>query len=204
MHKTILEEATYEIEIERSKFLSFVFHIKDIEEIKNILQNVQKAHHKANHHCYAYVINENNYKCSDDGEPSQSAGAPILDVIKGNNLQNVLIIVVRYFGGIKLGVGGLIKAYTSAAQGVIGKSQIYEVNSYPHYSFKVPYNLVDIVDYFIKSNKITVINKSYEVEVSYTIYVEDKSLIDKLNNTLQGKVNIEFLYDKEVLKKEVN
>ncbi len=202
MKLIVLENNSYTIEIERSKFIASIFHVKDIEDVKNALQNVKKANYKANHNCYAYIIDDSNYKCSDDGEPSSSAGAPILDVIKGNNLKETLIVVTRYFGGIKLGVGGLIKAYQSAAIGVINKSKIYEVNSLPHYGFKIPYSLNDIVDYFIRSNNIKVVNKIYDIEISYEIYVDNQDIISKLNDTLQGKVEIKYLYNKDIIKEK--
>ena len=101
-----------------SKFIAYTFHIKDEDDVKTRMAEVRKKEYSARHHCYAYVLNPDKsiQRDSDDGEPSNTAGKPILGQLLSNDLTNTLIIVVRYFGGVKLGVGGLINAYRSAAQ----------------------------------------------------------------------------------------
>ncbi len=110
-----------EIEIKKSKFISYAFKLENLEEVKTILQNLKKEHKKAEHICYAYVFNHGivSEKCFDDGEPNGTAGYPILNVIKKRGAENTLVAVVRYFGGIKLGAGGLTRAYTKAASEVL-------------------------------------------------------------------------------------
>ena len=108
------------IEIKKSKFISYAFKISSKEEIEEILCELKKEHRKARHLPYAYKF-DNNIKKSDDKEPSNTAGGPILNIIEKNDLNNILIVVVRYFGGIKLGAGGLIRAYGAAAKEVIQK-----------------------------------------------------------------------------------
>ena len=110
----------YELEIKKSKFIALYYEINDIDEIKNILESLKKEHKKAKHIPYAYKI-DNNVKKSDDKEPSGTAGLPIYNIIEKNNLNNCLIAVVRYFGGIKLGAGGLLRAYSNSANEVIKK-----------------------------------------------------------------------------------
>lgn len=112
--------------IQRSKFISQVFSIHSEEEALDIIGAVKKAHYKATHNVYAYIVGKNRevQKCTDDGEPSGTAGMPVLEIIKKEKLNNVLIIVTRYFGGIKLGAGGLIRAYASMAKIVIENSKI--------------------------------------------------------------------------------
>lgn len=107
-----------ELNIKRSKFIAYYFNITNKDEIDNILKELKKEHRKARHLPYAYKF-DNNLKKSDDKEPSNTAGSPILNIIEKNELNNILIVVVRYFGGIKLGAGGLIRAYGAAAKEVI-------------------------------------------------------------------------------------
>jgi len=114
--KYLIKETT--IEIKKSKFIAFAFNISNKQEIDDILTELKKEHRKARHLPYAYKF-ANNIKKSDDKEPSNTAGGPILNIIEKNNLDNILIVVIRYFGGIKLGAGGLIRAYGTAAKEAI-------------------------------------------------------------------------------------
>ena len=109
---------TYEEIIKKSRFIAYYYEVNKIDEINNILNDLRKEHKKAKHLPYAYKIN-NLVKKSDDKEPSGTAGLPIYNIIEKNNLNNTLIVVVRYFGGIKLGAGGLLRAYANAANNVI-------------------------------------------------------------------------------------
>lgn len=110
-----------ELEFKKSKFLGFVFEVSSIEQVKFFIDQLKKEHKKATHICYAYKIVGENYleKAFDDGEPSGTAGKPILNVINKQNLSNILVCVVRYFGGIKLGAGGLLRAYSKTASEVL-------------------------------------------------------------------------------------
>ena len=112
---------TFELEINKSRFIAYRLELSSLDEVKPFLERLKKEHKKARHVCYAYVYNKEliSEKCSDDGEPGGTAGYPILNVIKKKNLTNVLVAVVRYFGGIKLGAGGLTRAYTKACAGVL-------------------------------------------------------------------------------------
>ena len=110
-----------EIVINKSRFIAYKIDLTSVEQVKNEIEKLKKENKKANHVCYAFVYRGEtvNEKCSDDGEPSGTAGYPILNVIKKKNLTNVLVAVVRYFGGIKLGAGGLTRAYTKATAEVL-------------------------------------------------------------------------------------
>ena len=112
---------TFELEINKSRFIAYRLELSSLDEVKPFLERLKKEHKKARHVCYAYVYNKEliSEKCSEDGEPGGTAGYPILNVIKKKNLTNVLVAVVRYFGGIKLGAGGLTRAYTKASAGVL-------------------------------------------------------------------------------------
>ena len=106
------------LEIKKSKFIAFYYEVNDLDQILTILNDLKKEHKKARHLPYAYKIN-NYIKKSDEKEPSGTAGLPILNIIEKNNLNNVLIVIIRYFGGIKLGAGGLIRAYSNATREVV-------------------------------------------------------------------------------------
>jgi uncharacterized YigZ family protein len=112
--------------IQKSKFISYAFKVYDLNQVKRKLDLLKKKHKKANHHCYAYVLSLDSsiQKSSDDGEPSSTAGKPILNQIKINDLTNILIVVVRYFGGKKLGISGLINAYKTSSNELIKKCKI--------------------------------------------------------------------------------
>ncbi len=108
---------TNEIEIKKSRFITYLYNLDDESKVNDIVESIRKEHKKARHVVYVYKIN-NTAKINDDGEPKGTAGMPIFNVIEKNNLNNILIVVVRYFGGIKLGAGGLFRAYMDAANAV--------------------------------------------------------------------------------------
>lgn len=116
-----MEIKVEEIEIKKSKFIAYLFDLESLDEAKQEVERLKKEHKKANHVCFAYVYNREVVaeKCSDDGEPKGTAGYPILNVIKMKKASNVMVAVVRYFGGIKLGAGGLTRAYTKSAASVL-------------------------------------------------------------------------------------
>ena len=111
---------TYEEIIKKSRFITYYYEVNSVEEVESILNNLKQEHKKARHIPYAYKI-DNNIKKSDDKEPGGTAGLPIYTIIERNNLNNVLIVIVRYFGGIKLGAGGLLRAYSSGANNITKK-----------------------------------------------------------------------------------
>ena len=143
----------------KSRFLTFAFPIESEEQVKGRLQELRKQYYDACHHCYAYVCGENQeqFRANDDGEPSHSAGDPILGQIRARNLTNVLVVVVRYFGGVKLGVGGLVQAYKTAAAEVLDQAEIVEEI--------VTYSLHLQFDY-TRLNEVMKIVKDFELEVA--------------------------------------
>lgn len=115
--------AEIELNEKKSRFIAYVFELETLEDVKCNLETLKKEHKKASHICYGYIYNKERVceKCSDDGEPNGTAGYPILNVLKKKNLSNIMVAVVRYFGGIKLGAGGLTRAYTKATSQVLAK-----------------------------------------------------------------------------------
>ena len=138
--------------IKKSKFICQIFRVDSIEEINDILANTRKKYYDATHNCYAYILGENQdiQKASDDGEPQKTAGGPMLDVLKKNNLTNVLAIVTRYFGGTLLGAGGLIRAYSSSVSEALENVKLYVDKLQTKFNLTISYsdynNVLNIKD----------------------------------------------------------
>ncbi|MFA6924585.1 MAG: YigZ family protein [Bacteroidales bacterium] len=164
-YKTIKKKSEGIFKDRGSKFLSFAYPVSSVEETKSIINEIRKKHHSANHKCYAYVIGYKKtiQKASDDGEPSNTAGKPILNQITSNDLTNVLIVVVRYFGGSLLGINGLTKAYRNAAADSIEKAEIITQTINENFKATAKYEFLnDLIRIFIE-NKV-----KYEVSYSET------------------------------------
>ena len=187
--KTIRNNVFRENVIKKSKFLTYIYSVTKLREIDEILAKLRIEHKSATHICFAYVLcSPNVEKCSDDGEPSGTAGKPILDVIKKNNLVNILIVVVRYFGGVKLGAGGLIRAYSNSAKEVLGTMQIIDLSTYLAIFVKISLDN----KYLIESNKnIKIIDTDYshisDKIMCYNLLVKDDETCNKLE-----KISKEF------------
>lgn len=134
---------TYEntIVIQKSIFITRIFRVDSIEEIEEKLAEIRKKHYDAKHNCYAYILGDNQeiQKASDDGEPQKTAGAPMLDVLKKNNMTNILAIVTRYFGGILLGAGGLVRAYSSSVSECLKLAKLYDTKLQTKFTLTTTY-----------------------------------------------------------------
>lgn len=161
-----------------SKFLSFAFPVKTELEIKERLAALKKEYFDARHHCYAWVLGHKKkaYRAYDDGEPNHSAGDPILGQIRSKNLTNVLIVVVRYFGGIKLGVGGLVTAYKTAAEDALASAIIIENQVTVPLNVTYPYEATPDIMRLIKDFDLKIITQEFNNEclLSCTINLSDK------------------------------
>ena len=178
MAKTIKINETALTEIKKSKFFSYAFYCETLEEVKNFLDSLKLEHKKATHICFAYVVN-GFVKASDNGEPQGTAGVPILEVIKKQNLENVLICVVRYFGGIKLGAGGLIRAYGESAKNVIEKCEICNLINATHYTLKLEYTQESVLKDLKKLANIFNLDVKYNQKIDVSFYATE--LIDLKN-----------------------
>lgn len=168
-----------------SRFLSFVFHTPTVDEAKDRLESLRKEFFDARHHCFAWVIGERyeNYRSSDDGEPNHSAGDPILGQIRSRNLTNVLVVVVRYFGGTKLGVGGLITAYKTAAQLALGTVAIVEKEIVSPISIEYDYSATPEVMRLVKEFELEIHHQKFESQCQLEANVKlrlKESLFEKL------------------------
>lgn len=149
-----------------SKFFGYAFPVSDETEIKDILEQIKKQHYSARHWCYAYQIGikTKTYRANDDGEPNNSAGMPIFGQIQSFDLTNVLVIVVRYFGGVKLGVGGLVTAYKTTAQMALEVADIVEKTIDVHFLIRFDYKNMNKVMRVIKEKNINVVNQTLELD----------------------------------------
>lgn len=156
-----------------SKFFGYAFPVETEEDIKQRLEELRKLHHTARHHCYAWQLGTENtrFRANDDGEPNNSAGQPIYGQIQAFDVTNVLIVSVRYFGGTKLGVGGLINAYKTSAQLALEASEIIEKTIDIHYKLTFGYDMMNKVQRIIKEKKINILNQKLELDCEYTISV---------------------------------
>ncbi|CAL2103137.1 putative YigZ family protein [Tenacibaculum sp. 190130A14a] len=176
-----------------SKFFGYAFPVNSEEDIKERLEELRKLHHTARHHCYAWQLGteEIRFRANDDGEPSNSAGQPIYGQIQAFDVTNVLIVSVRYFGGTKLGVGGLINAYRSSAQLALEASDIIEKTIDVHYKLKFGYDMMNKVQRIIKERSITILNQKLELDCEYTISVRKKEadpIFEVFNNLYKVEI----------------
>lgn len=152
-----------EIVEKKSRFIVTVVPVTNQEEIQDELEKLRKKYYDARHNCYAYVLGEKaeEIRCSDDGEPSGTAGKPILEVIQGSGITNILVVVTRYFGGTLLGTGGLVRAYTQAAQLGIQKSTIIEKEYGQYLDIRTDYNGLGKVQYILGEEQIQILESIY-------------------------------------------
>ena len=191
--RTISEENKAEILVKKSKFIANIFYIENEEEANNIIKKIKKDYFDARHNCYAYRISsENNIleKYSDDGRPAGTAGQPILNVIRGNELQNVIIVVTRYFGGILLGTGGLVKAYTESAKKVLEETKIINKQIGKKIKYEILYQDLEKLNYYMRQNKIKIYDSKFleNIEVYVEITDEKAQIIEKNKNDLNFKI----------------
>ncbi len=162
-----------------SKFFGYAFPVKTEEDIKQHLEDLKKQHHQARHWCYAYQIGTETiaYRANDDGEPNNSAGMPIYGQIQSFEVTNILIVVVRYFGGVKLGVGGLINAYKTGAQLALDASKIVTRTINKTFLITFDYKNMNKVMRVIKEKNLKVINQKLELDCQITISVRKKNAL---------------------------
>lgn len=185
--KQIKTRIVIKTEIKKSKFITNLIPVKSVSEAESELSLLKKEHYNATHNCYAYVINKQmNQKMSDDGEPSRTAGFPILDALLRNNLDNVLCVVTRYFGGIQLGKGGLIRAYKNATLAAIKKASFFKEETKQIYKTIVPYTVYDAFSYFIK-DKAIILNEDFKVDVTVKFYLLN-STIEQIKKQFSGQL----------------
>ena len=197
-YRTVYEGGEGEITEKKSRFIATVHPVESEEEALAFLEEMKKKYWDARHNCYVYSIGMNREftRCSDDGEPSGTAGRPMLDVILGEDIYNVAVVVTRYFGGIKLGAGGLTRAYSQAVDDALKEANIVEKHLIDVYDVSLDYSFTKKFEHLLKVNAIDCINKEYSDQVTYRLYIDDLSFFDTIQELTSNR------YTKEFIKKE--
>jgi len=188
---TIQKPIEYEQIINKSKFIAIIKPVHNKNQINTILENVKQQYKNATHYCYAYII-DGQEKCSDDKEPSKTAGMPILNVLQNQHLNHIICIIVRYFGGIKLGSGGLVRAYSSTTSLALLTATIIPLEKNDIINITFTYTNIKQIDYLLKDYEI--INKQYHENIQYQFRVKQEQS-NKIEETL--KPYIETISRKE-------
>lgn len=188
---TIKNDVQTEQIINKSRFITYLYKVASEEEAREKLKEIRKKHYDATHNCYSYIIGRDAEisKFSDDGEPSGTAGVVIYDVLLKNNLTNILAIVTRYYGGIKLGAGGLVRAYSSSTAIAVDAAEIEEIIDYIHLSLTVDYSILGLVEKYISDYEV--LSKDFGANITIIIKVPElesqdlqAELIDISKNTI--------------------
>ncbi|HBY91282.1 MAG TPA: YigZ family protein [Streptococcus sp.] len=195
-YKTIANDGIVEEEIKKSRFICHLKRINSEEEGRGYIAQIKKEHHKANHSCSAMIVGDDCQikRSSDDGEPSGTAGVPMLTVLEKQGLTNVVIVVTRYFGGLKLGAGGLIRAYSGSVAHAIEEIGRVEVKELTGLTIELTYSQYQVFSNFLEKEGLQEFDTTFLSDVSTTLFVEE-SEIERLGQELtefyQGKVTYE-------------
>lgn len=180
----LTSEINNTITIEKSKFITYLKRVKNEDEYKEFLIQIRKKHYDSSHVCSGFICH-NIKRSSDDGEPSGTAGAPILNVLERNNLDEICALVVRYFGGIKLGTGGLTRAYSNSVVETLKNAKFVEEYEYDKYELTISYELGNKIDHFLSSQTV-LLDTRYDINITYTFCSDDSNIIEKICEYTKG------------------
>ena len=189
--KTIKKAVQCEINVKKSQFICSLFPTKTKKESKEIIQKLNEQYSDATHNCTAYIVSDGD-GYDDDGEPGGTAGKPMINVLRKNELHNITAVVTRYFGGIKLGAGGLVRAYSKSVLEAVGEAEIVEIEEYDVYKITFEYSDIKLTDTEVRNNKLVTIDKEYSDKVSYCIVSKDNRDIKKIFEKYNGKIIVEY------------
>lgn len=173
---TILNDEIAEIVEKKSRFIANIYHVENVEEAEEKIKSTKKKYYDAKHNCIAYRVIENGKvveKASDDGEPSGTAGSPMLNILQKNNLCNLVVVVTRYFGGILLGTGGLVRAYSDATQMAIAKSVKVQKVKGIEIKVELEYSNLEIFKYYCKNKEINIVKLEYGENIMANLEMEE-------------------------------
>ncbi|MFZ1354891.1 MAG: YigZ family protein [Enterococcus aquimarinus] len=194
-YRTIKEDGQWEIDIKKSRFICFLQRVTTEEEARTMIQEIKKQHWKANHNCSAFIIGSDGHliRSSDDGEPSGTAGTPMLEVLKQNEIINVVAVVTRYFGGTKLGAGGLIRAYSTAVSEALKQVGIVEIKTQQELFVTIEYSLLGKLQHFLELNDYSIKDTQFTNEVTVCLTVDEvertqAEIVELLNNQVTFKI----------------
>lgn len=190
----IQADSKSEFIIKKSRFITYLHHTVNEDDAKAYIQLIKKQHPDANHHCYAMIIGEHDeiQRSNDDKEPSGTAGVPMLECLKQRKLQDITAITVRYFGGIKLGAGGLIRAYSRSVADAIDNAVLTRKQKMKKCRVCFAYDLLGKLDYFFRSEKLQILEKRYEEQVIY-IFLCECIPQDSVDEISSGTATITFI-----------
>ncbi len=191
LYTTVGDAHSFEYEEKRSIFIGYVKCVSTEEDAKNFVSEIKSKHHDARHNCSAYLLRNGVMRYSDDGEPQGTAGIPILEVIKKSGLVDIVVVVTRYFGGILLGAGGLVRAYSAATSGVLNEADKVSYQMCVKFSLTVQYSQYDKITHLLQSNSIRVLDTVYGESIELVGVIPEK-LFDifsmNLIDTFGGKI----------------
>lgn len=193
IYYTISEAVRYEIKVKRSTFIGSISPAKDRETAEMIISEIRNEFHDAAHNCFAYRIDENIFRFSDDGEPSSTAGRPILSMLDKYRLLQSVLVVTRYFGGTKLGIGGLISAYSKAAEETIQKSKKQKLLHYVLFTIRYPYKLTRQVEYLVGKYQGLPVDAQFAEAVTSRIKIPCRNrdvFMQELNQSGSGQIHL--------------
>lgn len=193
--KSIEEITEHTLVIKKSEFICTLIPLNDENKINETIDYYKDKYKDATHNCIAYLVGTKE-RANDDGEPSGTAGLPMLNVLKKQELSNIIAIVTRYFGGIKLGAGGLTRAYSQAVVEALKEANIVEKHLIDVYDVALDYSFTKKFEHLLKVNAIDCINKEYSEQVTYRLYIDDLSFFDTIQELTSNR------YTKEFIKKE--
>lgn len=196
--KFVYQGGEDEIVIKKSRFIGQAFPVETEEETLRIIEATKKKYWDARHNCYAYILGEYGdiTRCTDDGEPSGTAGRPILEVLQGEGIHNALVIVTRYFGGTLLGTGGLVRAYSQAAKAALEAGQVLQKIRGHQLIVHTDYNGIGKLQYITAQSEVAVIDTQYTEDVTMTLAVpleESDRLVKQITEATAGQAVIEGL-----------
>lgn len=195
---TILEPIENELIINKSSFITYLYPVQTVDEAKNYIKQIKEKHPTATHHVVCYIIGKTgeNGTANDDGEPSGTAGLPALNVFKNNDITNFVCIIVRYFGGIKLGAGGLVRAYSKSASEALKLAIKVPIIEYDYLELEFNYAYLDIIENRLKNYEIT--NRSFSTNITLMVKVnklETNTLISMLVGLTNNQIKIKVVTD---------
>ena len=190
---TIKEHIQSEIVEKKSKFIANIFFIESVEEAENKIKEIKKKYHDARHNCSSYRVLEEGKiveKSSDDGEPSGTAGGPMLNILQKRDLVNVVVIVTRYFGGILLGTGGLVRAYSDVTQNAIEEAEKQEIILGKEFEVKVDYSSLEKLKYYARINSINISKIEYGNEIICILQISNENINKFIEDIEKKNLNI--------------
>ena len=205
---TIKDAVQAEIVEKKSKFIANLFYVESVEQAEKIIQETKKKYHDARHNCVAYrIVEDTNIveKASDDGEPSGTAGGPMLNILRNQNLANILVVVTRYFGGILLGTGGLVRAYSDATIKAINSADKVKKVMGIEFQISMEYSQLENFKYYCQKNKFNILNTQYSEDIVCNLTMEE-DLKDKFIEDFETKkINLKEIkiLDKKIIDKSI-